>query len=87
MRVKIHTGSLSVSANSTDITNFDYHTAVVMASADGRFHEINLPFDSMKRTWSEQTQLNTKTINSLSIVAFSLNKAPFDYAIDDVSFY
>jgi hypothetical protein len=85
--VKINSGSLSVSANSTEITNFDYHSSVVFAASDGKFHEVKIPFDSLKRTWSEQTSLNTQTINSLSIVAFSLQKAAFDYEIDEVSFY
>lgn len=87
MLVKINSGSLSVSANSTEVTNFDYHTSPVMAPSDGKFHEIDIPFDSLKRGWSEQTSLNTKTINSVSIVAFSLQKAPFDYQIDEVTFY
>jgi hypothetical protein len=87
MRVKINNGSLSVSANSTEVTNFDYHSSVVFAASDGQFHEVKIPFNSLKRTWSEQTSLNTQTINSLSIVAFSLQKAAFDYEIDEVSFY
>lgn len=87
MRVKINNGSLSVSANSTEVTNFDYHSSVVFAASDGQFHEVKIPFNSLKRTWSEQTSLNTQTINSLSIVAFSLQKATFDYEIDEVSFY
>jgi hypothetical protein len=85
--VKINSGSLSISANSTQVTNFDYHSSVVMAASDGKFHDVKIPFDSLKRTWSEQTSLNTQIINSLSIVAFSLQKAPFDYEIDEVSFY
>jgi hypothetical protein len=85
--VKINSGSLSVSANSTEVTNFDYHSSVVMVGSDGKFHDVKIPFDSLKRTWSEQTRVNTQSINSLSIVAFSLQKAPFDYEIDEVSFY
>jgi hypothetical protein len=87
MLVKINSGSLSISANSTEVTNFDYHSSVVIAASDGNFHEVNIPFDSLKRTWSEQTNLNTQSINSLSIVAFSMQKASFDYEIDEVSFY
>lgn len=85
--VKINTGSISVSANSTEVNNFDYHAAPVTASADGKFHEVKIPFAAMKRTWSEQTQLNPKTINSLSIIAYSLEKSAFDFAVDEVSFY
>lgn len=85
--IKINTGSMSLSANSTEITNFDYHAAPIAVVADGKFHEIKIPFSIMKRAWSEQTQLNTKTINSLSIVAFGLQKSAFDFALDEVSFY
>ena len=87
LRVKINSGMLSISANSTEITNFDYHASVVMAAPDGEFHDVKIPFDSLKRSWSEQTRLNTQTINSLSLVAFSIQKAPFDYEVDEVSFY
>jgi len=85
--VKINSGSISVSANSTEITNFDYHSALVEVKSDGEFHEVKIPFASMKRTWSEQTKLNTKTLNGLSLVAFSLRKAMFDFEVDEVSFY
>ena len=85
--IKINSGSMSISANSTEITNFDYHAAPIAVTADGRFHEVKVPFVTMKRAWSEQTPLNTKTINSLSIVAFGLQKSTFDFAVDEVSFY
>jgi len=87
LRVKVNTGNISISANSTEVTNFDYHAAPVTVTADGKFHEVKIPFTSMKRAWSEQTQLNTKTINSLSIVAFSLQKSAFNFELDEVSFY
>ena len=87
LRVKINQGALTVSANSTEVTNFDFHAAPVMIAADGQYHEVMLPFDSMKRAWSPQTELNTKTLNSVSIVAYSLQPADFDYEIDEVSFY
>ncbi len=85
--LKINSGSLSVSANSNLIDNFDYHSSVVVAKNDGKFHEVKIPFDTMKRSWSEQTKLDKKTINSLSLVAFSLQPASFDYVIDSISFY
>ncbi|WP_339723685.1 CIA30 family protein [uncultured Paraglaciecola sp.] len=85
--VKVNAGNISISANSIEVTNFDYHTAQVPVAADGKFHEVKIPFDSMKRAWSEQTSLNTKTINGVSIVAFDLQKANFDFAVDEVSFY
>jgi hypothetical protein len=85
--VKVNAGNISISANSIEVTNFDYHTAQVVVASDDKFHEVKIPFDSMKRAWSEQTSLNTKTINGVSIVAFDLQKANFDYSVDEVSFY
>ena len=85
--VKLNSGSLSLSANSNDVTNFDYHAAQVVLRSDGEFHEVKVPFESMKRMWSEQTVLNPKTINSLSIVAFGLQPSEFDFELDEVSFY
>ncbi len=87
VKLRINRGMVSLSANSTEVTNFDYHAALLSAPIDGNFHEINIPFDSMKRAWSEQTKLNTQTINSLSIVAFSMQKASFDFQIDEIAFY
>jgi hypothetical protein len=85
--VKIHSGNMSISANSTEVTNFDYHAALLLVAADGKFHEVKIPFESMKRAWSEQTSLNTSTLNSLSIVVFSLQPASFAFEVDEVSFY
>ncbi len=85
--VKLNSGSLSLSANSNEVTNFDYHAAQVVLRSDGEFHEVKVPFDSMKRMWSEQTALNPKTVNSLSIVAFGLQPGEFDFELDEVSFY
>jgi hypothetical protein len=85
--VKVNSGNISISANSIEVTNFDYHTAQVVVAPDGKFHDVKIPFNSMKRAWSEQTTLNTKTINGVSIVAFDLQKANFDFAVDEVSFY
>lgn len=85
--VKVNSGNLSISANSTEITNFDYHAAPVAVAADGKFHEVKIPFRSMKRNWSEQIPLNTKTLNSISITAYDVAKGSFDFAVDEVSFY
>lgn len=85
--VKVEKGNISISANSTEVTNFDYHAAPVMATSDGKFHEVKIPFASMKRAWSEQTPLNPKTISSVSIVAFDLQKNVFEFEVDEVSFY
>lgn len=85
--IKVNSGNISVSANSTEITNFDYHVAPVAVAADGKFHEIKIPFAAMKRSWSEQILLNTKTLNSISITAYDMAKGSFDFAVDEVSFY
>jgi hypothetical protein len=85
--VKINTGNISVSVNSTEITNFDYHASPVAVTSDGKFHEVKIPFASMKRAWSEQILLNTKTINSLTISAYDIQKGSFDFEVDEVSFY
>lgn len=85
--VRVNDGNLSISANSSEIVNFDYHAAPITRQADGEFHEVRIPFDEMKRAWSEQIPLNTQTITSLSLVAFDLQKGTFDFEVDEVSFY
>jgi hypothetical protein len=85
--IKLDKGSISVSANSAEVTNYDYHAAMVAVKSDGKFHEVKIPFTSMKRAWSEQTKLNTATISGLSIVAFGMQPTHFDYELDEVSFY
>lgn len=85
--VKIKKGNLSVSANSAKIDNFDYHSALITTSTKNTFHEIKVPFSSMKRSWSEQTELDPKTLTSLSIVAFSPQSASIDFELDEVGFY
>jgi len=85
--IKVDKGSISVSANSAEVTNYDYHAAMVAVKSDGKFHEVKIPFTSMKRAWSEQTEFNTATISGLSIVAFGMQPTHFDFEIDEVSFY
>jgi hypothetical protein len=85
--VRVNRGNLSVSANSSEITNFDYHAATVTRQPGGEFHEVRIPFSQMKRAWSEQTPLNTRTLTSLSLVAFDIQKGVFDFEIDEISFY
>ena len=87
MLVRVNKGKLSVSANSSEITNFDFHAAQVTPRSDGKFHEIRIPFSAMKRAWSEQTPLNTRTLTGLSLVAFDVQKGEFDFEIDEISFY
>lgn len=85
--VKVNQGQISLSANSTEVVNYDYHAAQVVVRSDGRFHEVKVPFASMKRAWSEQTVLNTGTIASISIVAFDVKPGSFDFELDEVAFY
>jgi hypothetical protein len=87
IRLRVKFGNLNVSANSTEITNFDYHSAPIPVYADGEFHVVDIPFKSMKRGWSAQTKLDTGTLASLSIVAYSMTKEPVEFDIDEVSFY
>lgn len=87
LKVKLREGMLSVSANSSQITNFDYHAAPIAVAPDDKFHEVQIPFNAMKRAWSEQTTLNTTTLTSISIVAFGLKPSTFDFEVANVSFY
>lgn len=87
LRVRIHAGNLSITANSTEVTNFDYHGALVTRQRGEDFHEVRIPFSSMKRTWSEQTPLDPATLTSISIVAFDMQPGAFNYEIDEVGFY
>lgn len=87
LRVKINSGQFSVSANSLDVTNFDYHAAPVAVAYDGEFHDVVIPFESLKRAWSAQTTLNTRSLNSISIVAYGLQPTTFEAEIAQVSFY
>lgn len=87
LRLRINEGNLSVSANSTDVTNFDFHAALVRPLPGGEFHEVRIPFSSMKRGWSEQTPLDASTLASISLVAYDLKAGAFDYEIDEVGFY
>ncbi|MBR9791979.1 MAG: hypothetical protein GYB58_09565 [Gammaproteobacteria bacterium] len=87
LKVKISQGLMSVSANSAEVENFDYHAAPVLIKADNKFHEVKLPFTSLKRAWSEQTTLDASTLNSLSIVAFAMQPSTYDFVIDEIGFY
>jgi len=79
-------GSISVLAASSDITNYDFH-AQGITRGKGEPTEIKIPFDSMKRVWSEQTPLNLKTITSINLVASGLQPGDFDYKVDEISLY
>ena len=75
IRLRVKQGVLNISANSTQISNFDYHSAPIV------------PFESMKRGWSAQTKLDTSKLASISIVAVSMQKESVEFEIDEVSFY
>jgi hypothetical protein len=77
---------LSLTANSTEIKNFDFHASLIPRKGD-EFHEVRVPFGDMKRAWSEQTPLNPATIASISLVAVDLQKGAFAYDIDEIGFY
>jgi len=87
LRVKRIEGNLSISANSAEVENFDYHAAVVTCPADGAFHEIHIPFESLRRAWSEQTPLDTTTLLSVSLVAFGMRPGSFAFEVDEIAFY
>lgn len=87
IRLRVEQGLLNVSANSTEIKNFDYHSAPIPIYADGQFHVVEIPFKAMKRGWSAQSKLDTRTLASLSIVAYSMQKSPVKFDLDEISFY
>ena len=68
--VKVTKGILCVQVGSSEIDNFDYHTSAPITGKGGEFQEVRLPFKEMKRAWSEQTQLNLKSITSVNLVSF-----------------
>lgn len=86
LRVKLIQGPLSVQVTSTDVQNFDYHTGVVAAKR-GDFVEVRVPFNGLKRAWSEQTPLNTKSVTSVNLVAFAMAKTAFAFEVDEIGFY
>ena len=88
VRLKIHIekGMLSLSVNSTDVVNFDYHAAMIEAGGKG-MTEVKIPFKNMRRAWSEQTKLNTKAVASLSLVAVGLQPGSFAYEVEEIGFY
>lgn len=86
IKVRVRQGMLSVAANSTEITNFDYHSTVIPRKGD-ELQEVRIPFRDLKRNWSEQIPLNPATIGSISLVAVGFQPGPFAYDVDEVGFY
>ena len=86
LRVKVVQGTLIAQVASTDVDNFDYHSAPVIAKR-GEFVEVRVPFADMKRAWSAQTPLSTKLVTSVNLVAFGMAPGAFAYEVDEIGFY
>jgi hypothetical protein len=86
LRVKVGQGILTVQVSSTDIDNFDYHSAPVVGKR-GEFVEVRVPFADMKRAWSAQTPLNLKVVNGVNLVSFGMAPGAFAYEVDEIGFY
>ncbi len=87
LKIRINKGNVSISANSAEVTNFDYHAAPIARKAGNDFQDVKIPFSSMRRAWSEQTQLNTATIASLSLIAYDMQPGTFDFEVEEIAFY
>ena len=87
VRVKVIKGILVVQVGSSEIQNFDFHSSAPIAGKGGEFQEVRIPFKEMKRAWSEQTALNSKSITSVNLVSFGVAKDSFEYAVDEIGFY
>jgi len=86
LKVKLVQGGLSVQVASADVTNFDFHSAPVVAKR-GEFVEVRVPFKDLKRAWSEQTPLNARTVTSVNLVAFGVAPGEFAFEVDEIGFY
>jgi hypothetical protein len=86
LKVKLGQGILSVQVASSDVTNFDYHSAPVVGKR-GEYMEVRLPFKELKRGWSEQIPLNTKTVTGVNLVAFGMAPGAFAFEVDEIGFY
>ncbi len=87
LRVKVIKGSLCVQVATSTITNFDYHASAPIAGQGSDFQEVRIPFDAMKRAWSEPTDLNLKAVTSINLVSFGLSRSAFAYEVDEIGFY
>lgn len=87
LRVKVIRGLLCVQVASTAITNFDYHTGTPIAGKGGQWQEVRVPFQDMRRAWSEQVRLDPRTITSVNLVSFGMAPDAFAYEVDDLGFY
>jgi len=87
LRVNVTRGMLSVQVSSAEISNYDFHTSAPIVAKRGEFQEVRIPFQEMKRGWSEQTALNLQSITSINLVSFSMAKDSFAYEVDEIGFY
>ena len=86
LRVKLVQGGLTVQVACADVTNFDFHSAAVVAKR-GELVEVRVPFTDLKRAWSAQTPLNAKAVTSVNLVAFGVAPGEFAFQVDEVRFY
>jgi hypothetical protein len=86
LRVNITQGTLTVQVSSTDVDNFDFHSAPAVAKRGG-FVEVRVPFADMKRAWSAQTPLSTNLVSSVNLVSFAMAPGKFAYEVDEIGFY
>lgn len=86
LRLNVKQGTFSVSANSTEIDNFDYHAKMIPRNRGG-LEEVRIPFSEMKRAWSQQTPLRPETIASISLSVVGLEAGSFAWEIDELGFY
>lgn len=87
LRIKVKKGNISISANSSKITNYDFHSSQILHKRDGKFHVVEIPFSKMKRAWFAQTKLDKKTLTGCTLSAFGIQKGAFAYEVDQISFY
>ncbi len=86
LRIRVQQGMLSLSVNSTEVVNYDYHAALLEAGG-AKYSELKIPFKSLKRAWSEATSLNTQTIASISLTAVGIQPGAFAYELAEIGFY
>lgn len=87
LKIKVAKGNVNVSANSSEVQNYDYHAAPIARTRGDEIQEVRIDFSDMKRAWSAPTKLNLATITSISVVAADLQPGEFAFELDEVSFY
>lgn len=86
LRIRVQQGMLSLSVNSTEVVNYDYHAALI-ETGGSQYTELQIPFKSLRRAWSEATSLNTQTIASISLTAVGMQPGTFAYELAEIGFY